>query len=130
MDVYEFVSDQYVHFTYIQHFEGLFLNKIPIVKNWKWRNFAFVKAAYGSLSNENRSLMPEEKPINSPSDRTFNRVSSFKDNIPYVEIGYGFENIFRIISINMVHRLTYLEPVLGYPTHRHWGINIGLRFQF
>jgi hypothetical protein len=130
MDVYEFVSDQYAHFTYIQHFEGLFLNKIPIVKNWKWRNFAFVKAAYGSLSNENRSLMPEEKPIINKEDRTYNRVSSFKDNIPYVEVGYGFENIFRIISINMVHRLTYLEPVPDYPSHRSWGINLGLKFQF
>jgi hypothetical protein len=130
MDVYEFVSDQYVHFTYIQHFEGLFLNKIPVVKNWKWRNFAFVKAAYGSLSNENKSLMPEEKPINVPSERTFNKVNSFKDNIPYVEVGYGFENIFRILSINMVHRLTYLEPVPFYPSHRRWGINVGLKFQF
>jgi hypothetical protein len=130
MDVYEFVSDQYVHFTYIQHFEGLFLNKIPVIKNWKWRNFAFVKAAYGSLSNENKSLMPEEKPITVPSDRTFNKVNSFKDNIPYVEVGYGFENIFRILSINMVHRLTYLEPVPFYPSHRRWGINLGLKFQF
>ncbi len=130
MDVYEFVSDQYIHFTYIQHFEGLFLNKIPVVKNWKWRNFAFVKAAYGSLSNENKSLMPEEKPITVPSERTFNKVNSFKDNIPYVEVGYGFENIFRILSINMVHRLTYLEPVPFYPSHRRWGINVGLKFQF
>ena len=130
MDVYEFVSDEYVHFTYIQHFEGLFLNKIPVVKNWKWRNFAFVKAAYGNISNENRSLMPEEKPITNASDRTFNRVNSFKDNIPYLEVGYGFENIFKIISINMVHRLTYLDSVPNYPSHRSWGINLGLKFQF
>ena len=126
MNFYEFISDEYAHLTYIQHFEGLGLNSIPVVKNWKWRTFAFVKAAYGSLSKEDQSLLPEFN----KEGKKLNKINYFKDNIPYVEVGYGFENIFRIFSINMVHRLTYLEQKPEQSKPRDWGINVGLRFQF
>jgi hypothetical protein len=126
MNFYEFVSDEYVHLTYIQHFEGLFLNHIPIVKNWKWRNFAFVKAAYGGMSLEDKSILPEKN----IDGKSLNKINSFSNNIPYVEVGYGFENIFRILSINMVHRLTYLTQQPNQAKPRLWGINLGLRFQF
>ncbi len=127
MNFYEFISDEYAHFTYVQHFEGLFLNSIPVVKNWKWRNFAFVKAAYGNLNSSNYNLTNVPK---TPDGQITNKINAFKDNIPYVEIGYGFENIFRIISINMVHRLTYLDQQPNQEKPRAWGINLGLRFQF
>jgi hypothetical protein len=127
MNFYEFISDEYAHFTYVQHFEGLFLNSIPVVKNWKWRNFAFVKAAYGNLNSSNYNLTNVPK---TPDGQITNKINSFKDKIPYVEVGYGFENIFRIISINMVHRLTYLDQQPNQEKLRAWGINIGLRFQF
>lgn len=102
------------------------LNSIPIVKNWKWRTFAFVKAAYGNLSEEDLSILPQ---LNNEGKK-LNPINYFKDNIPYVEVGYGFENIFRIFSINMVHRLTYLEQKPDQAKPRAWGINVGLRFQF
>jgi hypothetical protein len=57
-------------------------------------------------------------------------VNSFSGNIPYLEVGYGFENIFRFISINMVHRLTYLDQQPNQAKPRTWGINLGLKFQF
>jgi hypothetical protein len=122
MNFYEFVSNEYIHFTYVQHFEGLFLNRIPLVRNWKWRNFAFVKSAYGSMSHEDRFLLPEKD----NTGRELTKVNYFKEGTPYVEIGYGIENIFRILSVNMVHRLTYLNL----PDVRSWGVNLGLRFQF
>ena len=127
MNYYEFVSDQYVHFTYVQHFEGLFFNRVPIVKDWKLRNFAFVKSAYGSLSQENRDILP----MQNKEGRELTKVNYFSNGIPYVEVGYGIENIFRLLSVNMVHRLTYLEQTPGMAQKpRDWGINLGLRFQF
>ncbi len=126
VNFYEFISDQYIHLTYVQHFEGMFLNRIPIVKNWKLRNFAFVKSAYGSLSNDNILELPDKN----KEGKKLTQINSFKENTPYVEIGYGFENIFRIFSINMVHRLTYLETKPGLEKPRDWGINLGLRIQF
>lgn len=126
MNFYEFISDEYAHFTYVQHFEGLLLNRIPVVKNWKWRSFAFVKAAYGNLSKQNIDLLPERN----TNGKELIKINAFKDNIPYVEVGYGFENIFRIFSINMVHRLTYLEQRPDVAKVRTWGVNLGVRFQF
>jgi hypothetical protein len=28
-------------------------------------------------------------------------------NVPYVELGYGFENVFKFIRVDAFHRLTY-----------------------
>ena len=121
MNFYEFISDEYIHFTYVQHVEGLFFNRIPLIRKWKWRNFAFVKAAYGNLDKKNLELLP----INDRNKRPLTKTHSFEDQ-PYIEIGYGIENIFRIFSINMVHRLTHLDV----PQARSWGVNAGIRFQF
>jgi len=126
MNFYEFISDEYIHLTYVQHFEGLFLNSIPVVKNWKLRNFAFVKAAYGRTSSEDKALIPEKN----AEGKLLSKVNSFKNNIPYIEVGYGFENIFKIFSVSMVHRLTYLEQQPNQLKPRDWGINVGLKFEF
>jgi hypothetical protein len=121
MNLYEFVADEYSQATYVQHFEGLFTNRVPLLKKWHWRNFAFMKAAYGHLSDANARLLPganEEGKALSP-------VYKF-GNEPYAEIGYGFENIFRFITVSSVHRLTYLNNV----NVRKWGINVGVVINF
>jgi hypothetical protein len=120
MNFYEFVSDQYLHFTYVQHFEGLLFNRIPWLKKFNLRNFAFVKCAYGSLSAANQDLIP----VTTTDGRPVFRVHSFGTE-PYVEAGYGIENIFRLFSVGMVHRLNYLNL----PFARPWGVNVGVRFQ-
>lgn len=126
MDFYEFVSDEYAHASYTQHFEGLFFNRIPVLRNWKLRNFAFLRGAYGSLSQEDRNLLPLKERNNDATARPLTKINWFANNEPYLELGYGIENIFRILSLNMVHRLTYLN----HPGVRTWGVNVGLRFQF
>lgn len=118
MDLYEFVADEYVNFWYVQHFEGLFFNRIPLLKKWKLRNYALVKATYGNLSKTNRDIMLYNKP--------YLPVNGFSQNIPYVEAGYGVENIFRFVTLGLVHRLTYLNK----KNVRHWGVNLGLVFKF
>ena len=121
MNFYEFISDAYVHATYVQRFEGLLLNRIPWVKDLKWRNVMTVKAAYGQLSSANKNKMS----LSDPNGNPVLAVHSF-DKGPYVEMGYGFENIFRIFSIGLYHRLNYHEL----PNARKWAVNMGLRVQF
>lgn len=121
MNLYEFASDEYYSFRYTQHFEGLFFNRVPIIRNWKWRNYALVKFAYGSLSQQNLELFSRVD----EEGRLFSPVYQF-GNEPYVEVGYGIENILRFITVGAVHRLTYLNNV----NVRKWGINVGLIFQF
>lgn len=121
MNLYEFVADEYSQLTYVQHFEGFFTNRIPLLKKWHWRNVAFVKTAYGHLTDANKALLPSSN----EEGESLSPVYQFK-NEPYAEIGYGFENIFRVISVSAVHRLTYLNNV----NVRKFGINVGLTINF
>jgi hypothetical protein len=121
MNLYEFVADEYVYGWYVQHFEGLLFNRIPVVKNWHLRNYANVKAAYGHLSNGNKQLYP----LTNNEGKPLLPIYEFK-NEPYVEVGYGIENIFRFLTVGMVHRLTYQNNI----NVRKWGINVGFAFRF
>lgn len=121
MNLFEFVADEYSHFWYVQHFEGLFFNRVPLFRKWKLRNFAVVKAAYGHLSARNNALIPSAD----EDGKSLSPIYQFR-NEPYVEAGYGIENIFRFVSIGAVHRLTYLNNV----NVRKWGINVGINITF
>ncbi len=132
MNMYEFASDQFVQAMYIQHFEGLFTNRVPLLKKLHLRNFMTVKTAYGKLSdaNKRRNFIDEydalggSMPGRDPGER-LSDVHAFK-RLPYVEASIGFENILRILSLSYVHRLTYLEMRHA----RKWGINLGLKIDF
>jgi hypothetical protein len=121
MNLYEFAADEYYSFRYVQKFEGLFFNRVPILKKWKLRNFGVVKGTYGSLSQHNKDLF---SPVDAQG-RLFSPVNEFKD-LPYLEAGFGIENIFRLVRVGYFRRFTYLDN----PNARKWGINIGFEFQF
>ncbi len=53
-------------------------------------------------------------------DQYFTRL----DGRPYIELGYGVENIFRLVSIQAFHRITYLES----PDVRKFGIKFKVEF--
>ena len=96
MNYYEFVSDQYASLTWTHHFDGLFLNRIPLMKKLKWREVAYFKGLVGSLEtkNENYSEFP---------------VGLTELSKPYFETGCGIENIFKVIRIDAIWRLSYLD---------------------
>jgi hypothetical protein len=121
MNLYEFVADEYSQLSYIQHFEGLFTNRIPLLKKWKLRNFAATKMAFGHLTNQNNFILP---PTNAEG-RPLSPVYQY-GNVPYTEVAYGFENIFKFISISSIHRLTYLKN----KDVRRWGLNVGISLVF
>lgn len=106
MQFYEFVSDRFVS-IHVQHrFEGFLFNRIPGIRKLNWRLVANVDALWGSLSKENqdvetfRPLPGGMKPIH---------FGSLDGSKPYLEVGYGIENIFKLIRIQAIHRLTYLD---------------------
>ncbi len=94
MNYYEFASDKYVSLYYTHHFEGLFLNKIPLMRKLKWREIVFGKALAGSLSSKNKEF------------------GGFPNTLygltkPYFEVGAGVENIFKVLSVYGIWRLSY-----------------------
>jgi hypothetical protein len=120
MNFSEFVSDRYVSLRYDHHFEGFLLNRIPLMKKLKWRTLATANILYGGLRDANQAILPTADINGNPIDKP----SYFNAATPYVELGYGVENIFKVIRIEAVHRLTYLDG----PDVDKFGIKVSFQF--
>jgi len=105
MNYSEFVSDRYASLRYDHHFEGFLLNRIPLMKKLKWRTLATANVLYGGLREANQAILPTTDINGNPVDQP----SYFNPDTPYIELGYGIENILKVIRIEAVHRLTYLD---------------------
>ena len=115
MYFFEFVSDKFVSLNYNHNFEGLLFNRIPAIRQLKWRLIASANVLFGSQRESNIELMKEALPIFNPRRGNDGRLrprynfSALDPNKPYVEVGYGIDNIFKIFRIQAFHRLTYLD---------------------
>lgn len=106
MQFYEFVSDRFVA-VHVQHrFEGLLFNRLPGIRKLNWRLVANVDALWGSQSKANQAV-DSFKPL--PGGNKPIHFGALDPNKPYVELGYGIDNIFKLIRIQAIHRLTYLR---------------------
>ena len=74
---------------------GGFLKYIPLVKKLKFRQFWTAKGVIGTLSDANKAY-------------NFDKGFTFRslDGEPYVEVGTGIENIFKIFRVDFVWRVT------------------------
>ena len=105
MNYGEFISDQYATLQYDHHFEGFILNKIPLMRKLKWRLVGTANIIYGSMNQANKDIIAPTTPDGQPTLS----FGSFESNRPYIEMGYGVENIFKFFRVDFVHRLSYLE---------------------
>jgi hypothetical protein len=111
MSFFEFVADQYVAAHYEHQFNGLIMNRVPLFNRLKWRSFVNVKTIYGSMSDENLNLSPRFDENSS----TVTPIGTFETGKPYIEMGYGIENIFKVLRVDFIHRLTYLDNANASP---------------
>jgi len=118
----EFVSDRYASLQYQHHFEGLLLNRIPLMKKLKWRLVGTANVLYGGMSPANQALLVTDDA--NDTDNKF-KVGFLDYNRPYVELGYGVENIFRFFRIDFIHRL-YDNP--RNPDARKFGVFFSFQF--
>ena len=108
MNYFEFVSDEYASAFVSHHFDGFFLNRIPLLRKLKLREVATGRAVIGKVSDTNRQaiLFPENL-------YTFNQAgytsNLFTHNKPYVEVAAGIENILKFFRVDAVWRLSYLD---------------------
>lgn len=117
MNFFEFVSDRYASVQLQHNFEGLIFNRIPLIRRFKWRLVATGNVLYGGLSDRNFNLVPPDNSGNRPIGRL--------GDVPYVELGYGVENIFRFLRVDAIHRLTYLDK----PGVNRFGVKVSLQFK-
>lgn len=109
MNKYAFASDEYVSIHLQHHFEGYFLNRIPLLKKLQLREVIEFRAVWGRMSNENLrangyNLFDEEKDFK----ETYNGFRTL-DQTPYMELSYGIENILKVFRVDFIYRLNYLD---------------------
>lgn len=105
MNFNEFASDQFVSLRYRQSFEGFLFNSIPLVKKLKWRMVGNANVLMGSVQDQNLLNLP----YTTPDGRILESFGRLDPKVPYVELGYGIENIFRFFRVDFFHRMTYLD---------------------
>ncbi len=121
MQFFEFVSDRFVSVNYQHNFEGLGLNSIPLVSKLKLRFVALGNVLMGQVSDRNINLIPSKL----SDGRTTAGFTSLRPDLPYAEVGYGVENIFRLFRIDFMHRLTYLSNQGA----RNFGVKLNVQFK-
>ncbi|WP_419788768.1 DUF5686 family protein [Mucilaginibacter sp. X4EP1] len=120
----EFVSDHYASVNIDHHFNGFFFNKVPVLQKLKLREVISFKSLWGGVR-------PENNPANDPSLLQFPEangkpITYTLNNGPYMEAGAGIENIFKVLRIDAVRRLSYLD----HPDAPKWGIRARVLVQF
>lgn len=108
MNFLEFVSDQHVFIRAEHFFKGFFFNRVPLLKKLGLREIASFKLSYGTITDGNNPALNRSLPLYSTaadgSPLTFNY-----DQGAYMEGSVGITNIFKILRVDLVKRLTYLD---------------------
>lgn len=118
LNYYEFVADTYTTLHLEHHFNGKIFSYIPLIKKLKLREVAFIRGAYGTLSDASKNINVEGFRYSAPSDRI------------YYEYGVGVENIgfgnLRIFRVDFNWRGNYLDR----PNISRFGIKVGFQIGF
>ena len=121
----EFILDQHLTWDVVYFMNGLIFNRTPLIKQLKLREVLYCRGTWGSLSDiNNPNVDTSGKIFSYPTDRSQATGTVMKE--PFVEIGAGIENIFKIMSISWFKRMTYKNS----PDVDQWGLRIAVHLQY
>lgn len=135
IDNMEFMNDRFVSIMSGWDMNGKILNRIPLIRKLKWREYIGFNMLLGTLTDKNNPFLAKNAgdsrlfyfPGEFRKDGTFKYQSRVMDkNKPYFEVVAGIHNIFKILHVEYVRRLNYLDN----PDIDKWGIRIMLRMTF
>ena len=135
IDNMEFLNDRYVSAMISWDMNGKILNRIPLIKRLKWREYFGCNILWGTLSSKNNPFLAKNAnngrlyyfPGHFNADGSFDYLSTVMDKKkPYVEVIAGIHNIFKLFHVEYVRRLTYLDD----PDTQKWGIRFMFRLTF
>ena len=124
MKDWEFLNDRQVFWALSWDMNGKLLNRIPLIKKLKWREWFAIKGVWGHLTDKNNPYLEK----NQGDGRLFKfpKNSHVMNDTPYWECVAGVHNIFKFFSVEYVRRLTYLNN----NNIDKWGIRFGFMMSF
>ncbi len=125
MNFMEFVSDHHAALQVQYYMNGFLFNKIPLLKRLKLREVFSFKGIYGGLRDSNNPDLSDQ--VYAWQRNSDGVVSSYTfTGSPYMEASFGVANIFKILRVDAVKRLSYLD----HPNAPTWGIRARIKFDF
>ena len=121
----EFLNDRYASMEMEWDLNGKLFNRIPLLKKLKWRELLGVRCLWGHLTDKNNPTLAQNV-----SDGV---LMQFPDGCnvmdphrPYVELVAGIHNIFKILHVEYVRRMTYNNL----PTAHKHGVRLMMSVTF
>ncbi len=116
MNRFEYVHDRYAGFHLAHHFGSGIFRFLPLTRKLKFRQLWTAKALVGNISEANRQ---------------FNYSSHFPfrslNGKPYLELGTGVDNIFKILRIDFVWKVLPDQTVVS---EKRFGVFGSFRLSF
>jgi hypothetical protein len=120
MNPMEFINDRFVSWEMTYFMNGWLFNRLPLIKELQLREVLSFRGWYGDLSDRNNPAINGDGLYRFPAD-----THTMGDR-PYMEIGAGVENIFKLIRLDYIWRLSYRNHE-GAPDS---GLRMKMKFSF
>lgn len=117
----EFINDTSAQWDITYWANGALFNLIPGLKKLRLREVVAFRGVWGHLSDTNNPMLHPEL-LRFPPNAFTHKMT----NTPYMEISAGLDNVFKILRIDYVWRLSYRNT----PDAPNSGLRIALHFTF
>ncbi|MCH5307534.1 MAG: carboxypeptidase-like regulatory domain-containing protein [Prevotella sp.] len=108
----EFMTDRFVSVDFNWDMQGKILNRIPLIKKLKWREYVGAKVLWGGLSDKNNPYLAQN--ANSDVLMLFpDQTRVINPKVPYWEISLGIRSVFRFFQVEYVRRMNYNDGRFG-----------------
>lgn len=125
MNFMEFISDHHASWNIQYYMNGFVFNKIPLLNKLKLREVFSFKGVYGGLRDTNNPSLNNQV-YNWQTNSQGQQTSFTFGKEPYMEVSAGVANIFKVLRVDMVRRVNYLDN----PEAPKWGVRARIKFDF
>lgn len=120
MDPMEFINDRFVSWEMSYYMNGWLFNRLPLIKELQLREVLTFRGWYGDLNDKNNPYVNGAGLYKLPGN------TYMMGDKPYMEFGVGVENIFKLVRLDYIWRLSYRDHE-GVPNS---GLRMKMKFSF
>jgi len=122
----EFIMDKHLTWDVVYHMNGLLLNRTPLINRLKLRELLYFRGTWGSLDDRNRPDLSNDGSLFLFPKESSPAVGTIMNGKPFIEVGAGIDNIFKIMSLQAFRRVTYRNT----PDGDMWGVRIEVGLEY